>query len=104
MSGYSVSRTEKDPAKLATAIQQLYAGRSNANGVVTLAASATSTVVNAPNCSAASAVFLFQTTADAAAALATTYVSPANVLNGQFIITHASNAQSDRTFFFVCVG
>lgn len=102
MSGYSVSTQEKDPAKFALAIQSLYNGRSNAAGSVTLAAGATSTVVSAPNCAPQSAVFLFPRTANAAAALATTFVSAAG--NKSFTITHANNAQTDRTFFFVFVG
>lgn len=102
MSGYSVSTSETNLAKFAIAIQQLYAGRSNANGVCTLAAGATSTVVTAPNCAAGSSVFLFQKTANAAAALATTYVSA--VGQQTFTLTHANNAQTDRTFFYVCIG
>jgi hypothetical protein len=37
-------------------------------------------------------------TANAAAALATTYIVPAK---GQFVITHANNAQADKTFRYV---
>lgn len=70
MSGFSIATTEKDPAQFALAIQQLYDGRSNASGTVTLAAGATSTVVSAINCAPQSAVFLFPKTANAAAALA----------------------------------
>lgn len=102
MSGYNVGRNEKDPSKFATAIQQLYAGRTNAGGSITLAAGAASTVVNAPNCSPQAAVFLFPKTADAAAALATTFIS--SVGNGTFTISHANNSQADRSFFFVCLG
>ena len=102
MSGFNVSTQEKDLTRFATAIQQLYAGRSNAGGSVTLTPGATSTVVNAPNCGPQSGVFLFQRTANAAAALATTFVS--SVGKQTFTISHASNAQTDRTFFYVCIG
>ncbi len=98
----SVSTAEKDPAKFAVAIQQLYAGRSNATGTVTLAAGATSTVVNPPNCAPQSAVFLFPKTANAAAALATTFIN--SVGKQSFTISHANNAQIDRSFFYVCLG
>jgi hypothetical protein len=98
----SVATTEKDPAKFAVAIQQLYAGRSNATGTVTLAAGATSTVVNPPNCAPQSAVFLFPKTANAAAALATTFIN--SVGKQSFTISHANNAQTDRSFFYVCLG
>jgi len=98
----SVATTEKDPAKFAIAIQQLYAGRSNATGSVTLAAGAASTVVSPPNCAPQSAVFLFPKTANGAAALATTFISA--VGKQSFTISHANNAQTDRSFFYVCLG
>jgi hypothetical protein len=102
MSGFSVSSQEKDPSKFALAIQQLYAGRSNATGSVTLAAGATSTTVTAENCAAQCAVFLFPKTANGAAALATTFIN--SVGKQSFTISHANNAQTDRSFFYVCLG
>lgn len=102
MSGFSVSTQEKDPAKFALAIQQLLAGRSNAAGTLTLAPGATSTVVSPPNCAPGCAVFLSAKTANAAAALATTFVSA--VGKQSFTLTHANNAQTDRSFFYVCLG
>jgi hypothetical protein len=102
MSGPSVSTQEKDLSKFALAIQALYNGRSNASGTFTLTAGATSTTVSAPNCSAQSAVFLSPKTANAAAALATSYISA--VGNKTFTITHANTATVDRTFFYVCIG
>lgn len=92
------------PAKIAGAVRQLCEGRSNATGTVTLAANAASTTVAAANCGAGSRVFLFPTTANAAAALATTYVQAADVTKRQFIIRHANNAQTDKTFFWVALG
>lgn len=99
-----VSTNERDPTKLAFAIQQLAAGRSNATGTVTLRASQTTTTVLAQNCGAGSAVFLFPQTANASAVLASTYALPTNVTSGQFIITHPSNANTDKTFWYVCLG
>jgi hypothetical protein len=98
----SVGSTEKDPAKFAIAIQQLFSGRSNATGSVTLAAGAASTVVSPPNCAQQSAVFLFPKTANGAAALATTFISA--VGKQSFTISHANSAQTDRSFFYVCLG
>lgn len=98
----TVATTEKDLTKYAQAIQQLEQGRSNATGTCTLAASATTTVVPAPNCGLGSKVFLSPLSANAAAALAGTYVSA--VGNGSFTLTHANNAQTDRNFGFVCLG
>lgn len=92
-------------------IQQVFAGRSNATGVVTLKASATSTTVNptdasnpgAQNVAANSRLFLFPVTAHAAAELGngTCFVALADISKQQFKVTHASNNQTDRTFFYV---
>lgn len=99
-----IATTEKDTAKFAMAIQQLQNGRSNATGTVTLRASQTTTTVTATNCTANSAVFLFPATANAAAVVATTYILAANITNGQFVVTHPSNANTDKTFYWVCLG
>ncbi len=104
MSATIVQSNEKDLTKFAFAIQQLAAGRSNAVGSVTLRDGETTTTVAAPNCGAGSHVFLFPQTANAAAVVATTYVLATNVTAGQFIITHASDADTDQTFSYVCLG
>lgn len=101
MTAYVPGITETDPKKVILSLQQLAAGRSNATGTVTLTASAASTVVTNANCATASAVKLNPTTANAAAALATTYWVAAN---GSFTITHANNAQTDRTFTYAIQG
>ena len=93
---------ERDLSIYALSLQQLASGRSNATGSVTLATGATSTTVSAANCAPGSAVFLFPRTANAAAALSGTFVG--TVGKQTFTITHASNAQTDRTFFYVCLG
>jgi hypothetical protein len=98
----SISTNETDQGKINRAIQQLEQGRLNVTGTCTLAAGATTTVVKAANCGAGSQVLLMAKTADAAAALATTYVSA--IANGSFTITHTNNAQTDRIFGFACLG
>jgi hypothetical protein len=95
---------ETSLARIVMAIRQLTAGRSNATGSVTLATSVSATTVSAVNCSPKAAVILTPQTAHAASALATTFVAAANVSAGQFIITHASNGQTDRTFFWAAFG
>ncbi|MGJ4954626.1 hypothetical protein ACQR1H_03205 [Bradyrhizobium sp. HKCCYLRH2015] len=102
MTAFSVSTQERDLSKFALAIQAALNGRSNASGSVTLASGANSTSVTAQTCAPQSAVLLFPRTANAAAALASTFVSV--VGKQQFTITHANSAQSDRTFFYVCLG
>lgn len=100
----SVSTAEKDLSKYAIAIQQLMAGRSNATGSVTLAAGAASTVVPAINCAGQCAVFLFPKTAHAAAELAAGGCFISSVGKQSFSISHANNSQTDRSFFYVCLG
>lgn len=101
-SGVGLDLNEKNPQVINTAIQQLQQGRSNALVQATLTANATTTTVTAPNCATGSAVLLSPTTANAAAALATTYVS--TISNGAFVLTHANNAQIDRIFRVATLG
>ena len=85
-----------DIDEIRDATRQLVRGRSNAAGTVTLTVSATTTVVTAPKIvSTSSAISLMPKTANAAAAIATTYITTAN---GSFTITHANTATADRTF------
>lgn len=104
MSVIGVGQDEKDPRRFALAIQELSSGRSNAANRVTLIANAAATVVDFANCSAESIPLLVPMTAHAAAEMGagTMYVSA--VANKSFTITHANNAQTDRTFGFVCIG
>jgi hypothetical protein len=98
----SISTNETDQTKINRAIQQLEQGRLNVTGACTLAAGATTTIVKAANCGAASQVLLTAKTANAASALASTFISA--VGNGSFTIAHANNAQTDRTFGFASLG
>lgn len=101
-SGIGLDLNEKNPQVVNTAIQQLQQGRSNALVLATLATGTTTTTVTAPNCATGSAPILVPTTANAAAALATTYPSAIN--NGSFVVTHANNGQTDRIFRVVTLG
>lgn len=96
MAGLTLGPGEINLRRIVDVVRQLVEGRSNAVGTVTLRPSATTTQVSASTCGGASRVFLSPQTANAAAALATTYVSV--VAPGTFTLTHASNAQIDRTF------
>jgi hypothetical protein len=84
------------------AINEVGAGRANNVVNVTLRANQATTTVVFENCSASCAPLPVALSANAAAALATMYVS--SIQNGQFTITHANNAQTDRNFLFVCAG
>lgn len=85
--------------KLAEAIEQMASGASRTVSSVTLTAGVTSTTVTSTFATPSSHITLTPTTANAAAALATTYISTRT--NGtSFVLTHANNAQTDRTFTF----
>lgn len=88
--------------RLIDAVFQLVEGRHNAFGEVTLRANQTTTVVNSENCGDNSVVLLSPRTANAAAAIPTTYVS--SVARGSFTLTHANNAQADKRFDYTVDG
>lgn len=96
--------SERDPARIVQAIIELVSGRQNSVGDVTLRANNTTTIVAFPNCSTGARVFLFPKTANAAAAVATTYILAANIIRGQFTVTHANNSQADKNFSFLVIG
>lgn len=84
---------------IVTAIRQLIAGRSNSVSRVTLTAGATSTTIVGPNVNDDAEVFLSPRTANAAAALATTYASISRISGVPTVtITHANAGTTDRTF------
>lgn len=93
---------EKDPSRLAFVIRQLCEGRSNATGSVTVISNVASTVVSAVNCAAGSAVFLFPASSTAASTMAVTYVT--NVIKNQFTLNHASDANTNKTWYWVALG
>jgi hypothetical protein len=99
-----ISQAERDLAKIVFTIRQLCNGRSNGVGTFTLAASAATTTVTATNCGAGSSVLVFPTTAHAAAELAAGGMYIGTVSNGSFVVTHANNAQADRTFMYAALG
>ena len=76
-------------------------GKTNNVGTVTLAASATSTTVDNTLCNANSAILFQPTTAHAAADFGSLYAVAGD---GSFVIHHANNANTDRTFQYVIVG
>lgn len=96
--------SEKSIWNIVQTIIQLVNGRHNATGSVTLAINTTTTVVVHPNCGEGSIPTLTPATAHAAAEIGngTCYVSA--VVQGQFTITHANNAQADRTFYYSVAG
>ena len=104
MSGKVPIPGETDPYKIVRAVRELYEGRSNAVGSVTLTANAASTTVTAANCGAGSTVLLTPATAHAAAELGNGTLYVGAVANGSFTLAHANNSQADRTFLYACFG
>lgn len=96
----------KDPtewsAKLARAVNNILKGKTNNTGSVTLTANAASTTVTDPRVGYNSVVTLSPTTANAASAVATTYI--ATYGDGTFTITHVNDAQVDKTFKYIVTG
>lgn len=91
----------ESPRDTARAVNQLLDGRINSVGNVTLTASATTTVVADPRAHINSKVLLMPKSANAAAALATTWLTPAA---RSVTITHASATSTDRSFGYVLLG
>jgi LDH2 family malate/lactate/ureidoglycolate dehydrogenase len=83
-------------------VNRLNQGKANCTGQVTLVANAASTTLIDARISAFSTIVLSPLTADAAAALGTTYISAQQ--SGSAVITHANNAQADRTFAVAIFG
>ena len=86
------------------AIRELIQGRSNATGSVTLTANQATTAVSRETFSSDAQVFLFPRTANAAAELGAGTLFVSTVANQSFTVTHANNAQTDRTFGFIVIG
>lgn len=82
--------------ELIEAVRALIMGRGNFVLKVTLNASATTTTVSSVIINSGAAPSLTPMTLNAATAVATTYVS--NIAPGVITLTHANNAQTDRSF------
>jgi hypothetical protein len=85
---------------------QLRKGKTENVGEITLTANAATTTINDSRLSIQSFIGFDPQTANAAAELAagTMYVLLANRAEGVFTITHANNAQTNRSFFYAIIG
>jgi hypothetical protein len=90
--------------RMVSAIRSMAEGRSLAVSSVTLAANAATTTVTFQNCSQNAQVFLSPRTANASAEVGAGTIYVSSVSNGSFVLTHANNAQTDRTFGFAVFG
>lgn len=81
--------------QIARTVNALLGGKRNATTSLTLTAGATSTTLTDSRIGYFSTLLLMPTTANAAGALATTYIVPGD---GSAVVTHANTATVDRTF------
>lgn len=92
------------PREIATVVNGILDGKTNNFGEITLDANQGSTTFTDFRISKDSVILLEPTTANAAAALATTYRSATSVPNHTFTLTHTNDANADKTFNYVVVG
>ena len=104
MAGNPPYPRETDLTRIVQSIRDLFAGRSNAVGTCTLTENDTTTTVTAANCGLDTKVFLFPTTSDAASEFGGGALYVSAVARGSFTITHANDASTDRTFFWLAIG
>jgi len=102
MSFNTVRLDEEDQRRQNIVIRQLSDGKSNNTGTVTLTINSATTVVSDFRAGADSVITFMPTTANAAAELATMYVSSQG--KQTFTLTHANNALNDRTFGVTITG
>jgi hypothetical protein len=100
VSGNPPNSNEKDPFQIVRAIRNLFEGRRNTTGTVTLTQSVATTTVTHPNFGADSVPVLTPMHANAAAEIGngTMYISTR--AQGSFTITHANSATANRTFSY----
>ena len=95
---------EEHLSRLSDTVNLILKGKTNNYGSVTLTANAASTVVTDPRAGIDTVPVFTPTTANASAEIGagTMYVSARG--NQTFTITHANNAQVDRTFLYTISG
>jgi hypothetical protein len=79
-------------------------GKINATGTVTLTASAATTSVSEERAGTGSVILFMPTTANAAAEQAAGGMYVSSRTKQAFTITHANNAQTDRSFGYIVIG
>jgi len=90
---------------IARSVNRLINGELTVVGEVTLTANSATTTVTDQRAAAGRSIALVQPqTANAAAAMNTWWIDPADVGVGTFVIRHANNAQTDRTFNYEIKG
>jgi hypothetical protein len=93
-----------DARQVAAVVNRVAQGKLNCTGSVVLAPGTATTSVSDARVTAASVILLMPTTANAAVELGngTLFVSARD--KSGFTLTHANNAQTDRSFDFAVIG
>ena len=86
------------------AIQELWDGRSNAVGQVTLRANQATTTVTHSNIGSSARISLTPRTANASADFGGGAFYVSSVTAGSFVITHPNDADTDKTFDWHALG
>lgn len=97
----NIALGERDVGKIAEVVHRV--GRTRWREVI-LDASVASTTVTDPTVTTATGIMLVPRTANAAIELHTTPYCLITMALGSFTISHANNAQTDRTFFWSALG
>lgn len=93
-----------DGREIALVVNNILDGKLNSTGSVTLTASAASTAVTDERAGYDSVILFMPTTANAASEQAAGGMYVSSRGKQTFTITHANNAQSDRTFAYIIIG
>ena len=95
---------EEQVSRIADVVNQILKGKTNNTGTVTLTVSAATTILTDPRIGTDSVFLFMPTTANASAEIGagTMYISYRG--DKTATITHANNAQADRTFSYTATG
>lgn len=97
--GLPLAHSQRDVYEIVNSLRD---GKVNSTGSVTLTASSATTTVSDLRAGQDSVILFMPTTANAAAAIGGLYVSSRG--KQTFTLTHANNAQTDRTFSYAVLG
>lgn len=92
------------PREVASIVNQLIDGKSDAKGTFTLTASTTTTVISDFRVGADTVIHFVPITSNAAAEIGAGSVFLSSRGDSTFTITHANNTQNDRTFIYTVTG
>lgn len=90
--------------RIATTVNQILGGKINATGTVTLTANAATSTLTNSHIGYDSLIVLSPTTANASAEIGNGTIYIGTYTTGSCTITHANNAQTDRTFKYAVLG